>query len=254
MKNKKLSGFFINLLGVILGISLTFGVNSLWQKREENKRTKEMLILIRNELKDTKVWFKDQEETMKNDGYVYEKILKAKKNLKSIPADTLSAYHNQIYRLTRNPYTTSAWQIFQNSEMIQKMSNKELVIRLAACYSMIDLLHDFIMNDYWEIKMKLLSSSNHDDSFRFFDTVLKNNEYVFFFNMFRSDQSSIWNAFPILEAFIDYTILLLDKHGDYRYDMDEKDQELGSFVKARLDSLFPKNDTIEITKTISDEK
>ena len=38
MKINRWSGFFTNLLGVILGITLTFGVNSLWQKREEKKK------------------------------------------------------------------------------------------------------------------------------------------------------------------------------------------------------------------------
>jgi len=60
MKKKDWKGFLINLTGVILGIMLTFGVNSLWQRREENKRTREMLILVRNELIDTKEWFQKQ--------------------------------------------------------------------------------------------------------------------------------------------------------------------------------------------------
>ena len=244
MKNKIFSGFFINLLGVIVGISLTFGVNSIWQKHEEKKRTREMLILVRNELKNTKEWFNHQEKILKIDGYVYQKILDARNNLTSIPVDTLNAYHARAQRITINSHTISAWQIFQNSEMIQKMKDKELVIRLAECYSSIILLHEFIMKDYWDAKMKMISSLDIEDSFRFFNAAMKNNEYVFFFNLFSLDDSDIWSAFTTMEAFIDYTILLLDKHGDYRYDMEENDNEFETFLDSRLDSVFHKKDTI----------
>ena len=70
-------GFLINMLGVILAIVLTFGVNALWERREEKKRTKEMLILVRNELKENKNWFKRHERLIKKDQYVYKQIIKA---------------------------------------------------------------------------------------------------------------------------------------------------------------------------------
>jgi len=68
MNNKKIiwSGFLSNLLGVILGIVLTLGVSSLWQQREEKQRTKEILILVRNELETNKEWFKSQEKIMRS--------------------------------------------------------------------------------------------------------------------------------------------------------------------------------------------
>jgi len=51
--------------------------------------------------------------------------------------------------------------------MIQKMKDKELVIRLADCYASINLLREYIMHNYWDVKMKIMSSFNHDDSYRF---------------------------------------------------------------------------------------
>ena len=77
-KRMKWSGFFTNLFGVILGITLTFGVNSLWQQREDKKRTKEVLILVRNELKTNKDMFKTHEKRIKTESYVYQKIVEAK--------------------------------------------------------------------------------------------------------------------------------------------------------------------------------
>jgi len=233
MENEIWINFLTNLLGVILGIVLTFGVNFLWRRREEKRRTKDMLILVRNELITNKEIFKIQEEFLKKDGAVYQKILDAKNDLTSIPADTLKEYHTQIQGLHVVPLNISAWQIFQNSEIIQKMTNKEMVIRLTDCYALMVKWHEFISKDYWDIKKKLLTLELYDP-IRFFDAVLKNNETHNFFDSFRLDKEDIWQAFLITDAMIDYTVMLLDKHGDYRYDMEENDNELKKFVEARM--------------------
>jgi hypothetical protein len=240
MENMMWSNFLTNLLGVILGILLTFGVNFLWRRREEKKRTKDMLILVRNELINNKELFKIQEDFLKKDGAVYQKILEAKNDLSSIPVDTLKTYHYQIQGINVNPLITSAWQIFQNSEMIQKMTNKEMVIRLTNCYATMVSWHDFIEKDYWEIKKKMFTFEL-DDPYRFFETVLKNSEIYNFLDSFSLDKEDKWNAFLVTDAMIDYTVMLLDKHGDYRYDMEEKDKEIAAYIEGRMSQ---KKDTI----------
>ena len=238
-------GFFVNVLGVIVGIILTFGGNALWQKREENKKIKEMLILVRTELIDCKEWFKDQEKSMKNDGYTYSKIWEARRRLTSVPVDSLKAYHLRILNLSYTELSTSAWQIFQNSESIQKMTDKELVIMLTDCYVSINIINESIIKDYWAKKRDLLCAIDHDDSYQFFNEVLNKNEFSFFFGMYRLDQYDIWKSFIALDALIDYMIISLDQHGDYRYDKSEKDKEMNSFIEARIDSVFKNKDTIK---------
>jgi hypothetical protein len=39
--------------------------------------------------------------------------------------------------------------------------------------------------------------------------------------------------------------MLWDKRGDFKYDMREKDEEIESFIKVRIDSVMQKNDTIK---------
>jgi len=228
-----LSDFFTNLLGVILGIMLTFGVNFLWRRREEKRRTKDMLILVRNELINNKEAFKIQEELLKKDGFVYQKILEAKDDLTSIPEVVLEEYHTQIQGIHVGQLIVSAWQIFQNSEMIQKMTNKEMVIRLTNCYSVMTEWHKFIEKDYWETKRKMLKLTL-DSPCLFFETVLKNVEIYNFCDQFKLNKEDIWEAFLVIDAVIDYTVLLLDKHGDYRYDMEENDKEINAFIEARI--------------------
>jgi len=244
-KSKMWKGFFINVLGVIVGIILTFGGNALWQRREENKKIKEMLILVRTELIDCKEWLKDMEEAMKNDGYTYSKIWSARRNITSIPADSLKAYHLRILNLSNTQLSTSAWQIFQNSESIQKMTDKDLVIMLTDCYVSINIIYESVVKEYWAKKRDLLFAFDHEDSFHFFSEVLNNNEYSFFFSMYRLEQDGIWKSFITVDALIDYTVILLDQHGDYRYNKNEKDKEVESFIEARIDSLLHKKNTIK---------
>jgi len=233
MENTIWINFLTNVLGVILGIMLTFGVNYLWRRREEKRRTKDILILVRNELINNKEVFKYQEEFLKNDGKVYQKILDAKNDLTSIPAETIKEYHTQIQGLNVAPLNISAWQIFQNSEIIQKMTNKEMVIRLTDCYALMVKWHEFIAKDYWETKKKMLTLEL-EDPFRFFDSVLRNNEIHNFIDTFRLDKEDVWQAFLTTDIMIDYTVMLLDKHGDYRYDMEEKDIELKEYFETRM--------------------
>jgi len=255
MKNKKWSGFFTNLLGVILGISLTFGANALWQRHEEKKKTREMLILVRNELETNKIWFKKQENILKKDVDAYQIILKADKKWATIPEDSLIVCVNRLGQITFTQLTSSAWQIFQNSEMIQKISDKELVIRLTDCYYLINLVYDFIMNNYWDKKLKVIpfETFTTEELYDLLDELMSNKELVSFLYMSVSYLSSFHEGFFLtVDAVIDYTLSLLDKYGDFRYDMDEKDKELKSFVEARIDSirnsktdpLLLKNDTI----------
>ena len=228
-----LQDFLTSLLGIILGIILTFGVNHLWRRREENKRTKDMLILVRNELTKDKELFKFQEEMLKKDGFVYEKILEAKKDLTQIPVETIKEYLTQVQVIAVSGLITTAWQILQNSELIQKMTDKEMVIRLTECYAWMNSWHDYIEKEYWGIKKKMLVL-DLEDPYLFFDSVLKNSEFVGFYNEFSLDKEDKWEMFLVTDAMIDFTISLLDKHGDYRYNMDEMDKERDSFIEARI--------------------
>ena len=234
-ENKMWSGFLTNLLGVILGIVLTFGGNALWQQREEKKRTKEMLILVRNELETNKKWFKGQEDAMKADCYVYRKVLEIK-DWKAIPEDTLHRYIYRIAYLQFEQLTFSAWEIFKNSEMIQKMTDKELVIRLTDCYFWIKKMEEHISKEYWDRKVKAVAFEL--EPYKYFDDVMSNKESVAFYTVMSSETFFFLPIFASIEAIIDYTIMVLDKRGDYRYNMEEKDAEFESFIESKIDSVL----------------
>jgi hypothetical protein len=250
---KTWKGFFFNLFGVILGIMLTFGVNSLWEKRQERKKVKEMLILVRNELKINKNWFKNQEKLIKNDAYIYKKILAAKGDWSTIPIDTLHAYRSEMTSMTLSQLTTLSWQVFQNSEIIQKMSDKELIIRLSECYFWINKIHEIIMVEYWNEKKK--TNAFERDPYKYFEGVMHNKESLYFYESMSSDDNDGFEeAFFTVDAFIDYVLLMLDKSGNFQYDMDDENNEFVSFFKARIDSVYNKRDTIQNTNMKSENQ
>jgi len=228
-------GFFVNMLGIILGIIITFGSNALWQQYEEQKRTREMLILVRNELITNKHFFKYQEKTMQKERLVFKKILEAEKEWSTIPEDTLKAYRSAICNFSMSTLTTSAWQIFQNSEMIQKMSNKELVIMLTETYFAINASYDLIMKFYWDKKLQAIPSEI--DVYDFFDAWIDNKESLILVHAF-SQEDFLQTLFVTIDAIIDFNILLLDRYGDFKYDTNETEEEFKTFYQTRLDSVL----------------
>ena len=241
MRNKKIwSSFFANLLGVILGIMLTFGVNALWQKYEDKKKTKEMLILVRNELETNKEMFKKQEELIKQDRDAFKKILEANKQWSTIPKDSLDIYVLRVRLFMSLPLTTSAWQIFQNSEIIQKIPDKELIIALTECYFSVSTAHNVLMDFYWHRKKKI--EPLEMDTYDFLNALMNNKESVFFLQSMCEGNTFLY-LFPGIDATIDYNISLLDKYGNFRYDMDNSNKEFELFIKARIDSVYQTKDT-----------
>ena len=242
-KNNKWPGFFTNLLGVILGITLTFGVNDLWQKREDKKKTREILILVRDELETNKQWFKTQVKMLKRQSSAYAKLLEADKKWDTIPRDSLIHYRNQILQTSFSQLSSSAWQLFQNSEMIQKISNKELVLTLSECYFFINFTYDFIMSNFWNKRTEAIAMLMYENElYPMLDALVSNREAFYFLNALNQDDS-FWNTLTDIEAFIDFAILLLDKYGDFKIDMSGISKEFAAFVEERTDSTS-KNDTI----------
>ena len=244
-KSNKWSGFFTNLLGVILGIALTFGGSALWQRHEEKKKTKEVLILVRNELKVNKEWFQNQEKHINEDISVYKKMIEFKGNWKNVPIDSINVFLNCITNLYFSPVTSSAWQIFRNSEMIQKIDDKELVIRLTECYFWIDKIQQHIEKQYWEPKIEvLINDMIPDHPSQYLEALMNKKRSVTFYTIM-ANGNPLESLFPFIDAVIDYTVMLLDKYGDFTYDMDEKDKEYEAFIDARVDSVLLKKNAIE---------
>ncbi len=202
-------GFFPNFLGVILGILITFGGNTLWQNYEEKKKTKEMLTLLSSELHRNKVWVEDIRKLMQEDSRVYGKILESKDKWESIPQDTLNYYYFVATRFPQHELTTTAWEIFQNSEVIQKMPNKDLLLNLSSCYFWLTRIQDNYRGTYNDDKEK--AKVYEIDPVKYFDTAMEKKEAVYIYTKTAQISSDQFLFFTQVGGLIDSIIQLLDK-------------------------------------------
>jgi hypothetical protein len=97
ISKKWISSFLSNVLGVIVGIALTFGISYLIQRHNEKEDTKEMMMLVKKELNENKQWLKNRKQDYANDVKAYQKLLIAKNtgNLRNIPVDSLTEWVHQ---------------------------------------------------------------------------------------------------------------------------------------------------------------
>ena len=221
-RNRIWAGFFTNMLGIILGIGLTFGVNSLWQKHEDKKKVDEIMALLRHELDINKQWFEVQDSLIRSDSRVYKKILEAKGDWKSIHPDTLKQYQAQTSLILYAPFTSSAWQIFQNSEVIQKMNNQKLVVSILHAYTDMILFKELIMVEYWHEKKQAFATA--EDPYEYFDDIMSNKKSVAFYREYASEESLFWNLFTFTNQGFDYLLPLLDENGYRSQEQNEEDK------------------------------
>jgi len=207
-KNRTMSIFYANLFGMILGIILTFGLNAVWQKYEDKKKTRKMTTLLIKELEVNKKWFQVQEKEFKQHIHAYNMLLAADKQWESIHEDSLQVYlgiiNSPVY-----PFSTSAWQIFQNSDIIQKLSDKDLLIVLTDCYNYININYDMIMKEYWNKKGDELPIEFINDVNALLDELMTKKE-SFRFLKFVENTGFLFHNISNIETMIDRVISQLD--------------------------------------------
>ncbi len=227
-----LSGFTSNILGVVIGIALTFGISSLVQQRQERKQLREMIALLKREINDNKDWLEDRAKMWDRDFNAYWAVL-WERDWGRLPKDSLDAYVAQI-RTINTPYTSSyAWNVFQNSGMMQQLHNVETAALLSECYFWIESMRGTWM-EYTQKKTVLPEVYEvrfHDRPLDYFRALLENPESrrmigeVAYFNNYNFPAS-----YEVLAPLCDYTIFMLEN-----YDNPRKTQgmDLETFRKMR---------------------
>jgi hypothetical protein len=209
-----MSNFSANILGVIVGIALTFGISNYVQYRNEQKDLQEMMSLIKRELNDNKTCMEQITQYSRKDFHDYWTVLDVDKWDK-IPQDTIEKVAYQL-RLTYTFYTSSSiWNIFQNSGMVHKLHNAELISRISESYYWVEKLNKAwdeylkkkeMLSDIYEIEFDkqpyeyLKAILNNRETKRFLDEIVKFKYYDF------SDLNEI------LMPAIDYALYSVDNY------------------------------------------
>jgi hypothetical protein len=141
-----ISAFTANILGVIIGIALTFGVSELVQQCSDRKQVKEMLVLIEDEISANRTWLEARVHFYQKDKDACQIILAAGKR-DTIPSDTLKEHIKWMCSYEDTYAGTKNWDAFRNSGMVQKLHNPEIVSYLTHFYFLVEK-YSAIWDDY----------------------------------------------------------------------------------------------------------
>jgi hypothetical protein len=220
ISKKWISSFLSNVLGVIVGIALTFGISYLIQRHNEKKDTKELMTLIKKELNENKQWLKNRKQDYVADINAYRNILLVKTgNVRNIPADSLIMWLNQTGMQPQSFISTNAWDILKGTETIAKFHNKDLIIELAECYFWINQAREIMVMYYKEKENTIITFMTANTildytvfPYDYIDALLANKEIeTFFTGLIRFSYYSIEENFHLFENVIDYTLYLIEK-------------------------------------------
>jgi hypothetical protein len=244
-----ISSFMSNVLGVIVGISLTFGISFILQLRNENEDTQEIMILIKKELKQNKIWLESWQEFYLEDLDAYKKILDANVNRKKLPADSLAYYIGFTHRHSVAFASTNVWDIYKNSSVITKYYNKNLTLALAECYFWINVEKESIERYYQEKDdaHKNIYVRHDMDPYAYLDALMKDKGAKYFLEIHANKIYNYLENITMFMQVIDYSLLMIDKNGYYN---DEKikynnNSALQDFIGQQERNKHSQKDTIE---------
>ncbi|GHV58695.1 hypothetical protein FACS1894182_11580 [Bacteroidia bacterium] len=209
-----MSNFSANILGVIVGIALTFGISNYVQYRNEQKELREMMSLIKRELDDNKEWMEKTTQEYRKDFNAYRTVLDVDKWDK-IPPDSIDKVVYQLCHIQLVYTSSNVWNVFQNSGMAHKLHDAELISRISESYYWIETSNTLwkeyskkreVLEHVYEVEfdkqpykyMKAILSNR--ESKRFLEEIVKFKYYNF------SDLSE--QLIPV----IDYTLYSVDNY------------------------------------------
>jgi len=209
--NSWAANFLSNVLGVIVGIALTFGITALVQRCSDQKQITEMLLLVENEIRSNRDWLEKRADFYQKDKEAYQFFLSTAL-LDSIPEDTIVKHLTQANYHSDTYMGTERWNVFQNSGMMQKLHNPELISRLAEFYFTLAKIKD-MWNEYStkrQIVWTTLASDSSIVSTDFRKTLCSNNECVTFMRI-TTGQNNVQNIeqqYP----FVDYILYSIENY------------------------------------------
>jgi len=226
--------FVSNVLGVIVGIVLTFGVSYLIQRHNEKKQTREIMVLLRKELADNKNY-------MDNANRNFERTFNAcgillSPEWKTMPKDTLIQQIYYIRRMNLLPMRSSAWNVFQNSDAIKTFDNKELIVILSDYYRSMDVVQN-LWDTFNERKGK---ASNiyvpfANDPHAYVDALLKDeSSRRFLESVYIYEYYDCPKMFARMMSAIDYTLYLIDRSGNYQYEFKDVYEDMDTFINEQM--------------------
>jgi hypothetical protein len=185
------AGFLSNVLGVIVGIALTLGVGHLIQRRSEKKEIHTLMTLIKKEITANKTTLANMRTDFMQTREAYGLLLSS--TWKTLPEDSIRPHVSKAQNITSYTLQNTAWNVFQNSNVVRSFEDKELIMELSEWYLSIEEAYKwwerysnekmeamiFRANDAPDIPVYIDSVVNNERSRRFLEDMSLYHKYTF---------------------------------------------------------------------------
>lgn len=123
---------------VVIGVLITFGGSGLITRCSEQKDIKATMLLIKDELANNRESFDKIVVRFSEDEHLSALLVKHNMNCRAIPEDSLKQFRFSIGQIGGFYYTRNALDILKNSMLMQKISDKELLLSLIDAYEALE--------------------------------------------------------------------------------------------------------------------
>jgi hypothetical protein len=235
------SSFFSNLLSVIIGITITFGISFLIEQHKEKSQMREMINLVQKELKANKEWFETQDSIIAHQIATFEIVLDNEENhWKNIPSDSLVLLIEEVHTINFSYNSTNSWDLFRSSEIFQKFPNKDLLNVLSQCYFYTETIrHEIIEERYYkEIEKSIgdIYESDRNNPSIFMESLVKSKKAKFCLREGIIAKDKYHDIFVVACAVIDMTLDEIKNSGPNFRELDkdfEFDEHLDKYKKKK---------------------
>ncbi|MCD8182111.1 MAG: hypothetical protein LUE99_02380 [Bacteroides sp.] len=156
VKSWRLGDFVWQIAVVVIGVVITFMGSDLVTQNSEKKDIRATMSLIRDELKSNREKFEAIVVEFSEDEHLSAILTKHDMKYRTIPEDSLRQFALLLGHIRGFSYTRNALDILKNSMLMQKISDKELLLQLTEVYERLDGFKA-TMNGYYDMKDEIMT-------------------------------------------------------------------------------------------------
>lgn len=165
MKNLDWGSFITNIMAVVLGIFITFGIQGLIDRKAEKKDVVSALELVREELINNRSSLQEAVGIVASENSAAEFFSANAGNFSRFDADTLIAINAGLCTEYFFTVTDDALQLLKTSSLFQKLNDNNLALSIIKAYDFLNA-NSQAFNTHEKNKTALIEEANTDKAKR----------------------------------------------------------------------------------------
>lgn len=224
LSNWRIGDYIRQLSVVVVGIIITFAGSNFISERNNQKKLKTALQLVKNELTANRTEIESMKKRFDKERDFGNYINRYRDSIRKADADSLYNNQNIFFQTVDFTYYEDAMEMLKTSTLIQQIEDQELAMQLAKTYGEIRMSHAnlrFYYSSKMELNKKLNNSTEflkgldniqnnpHQDIYQTWEFMIKNYNFE---QLYRLPTGAIDSKFSFSDpiASIDSMIVRLD--------------------------------------------